>query len=159
MFGVNTSNFNINQANISGSLLVPFFKDRLVISLGSSLEVPLQSALQQTQPLFLPDVTAEWLLNTSGSIRLNLFYRENLDYLTTSSSGAAKTLKRTGGGISFKREFNTFRELFINTRRRSEREANRNAVLPADSTNRMKPDSTNKKVEPLVPGTVPVKEP
>lgn len=159
VFGVNTSNFNINQANISGSLLVPFFKDRLVISLGSSLEVPLQSALQQTQPLFLPDVTAEWLLNTSGSIRLNLFYRENLDYLTTSSSGAAKTLKRTGGGISFKREFNTLRELFINTRRRSEREANRNAALPADSTNRMKPDSTNKKVEPPVPGTVPVKEP
>ncbi|MCH5600803.1 translocation/assembly module TamB domain-containing protein [Niabella ginsengisoli] len=75
VFGVTSNNFNINQANVSGALLVPLFKDRFVISLGSSLEVPLQSTLQQTVQ-FLPDVTAEWLLNASGTIRLNLFYRK-----------------------------------------------------------------------------------
>lgn len=132
VLGVNSNNFNINQANVTGSLLVPLFKGRLVISLGSSLEVPLQSTLQQTVQ-FLPDVTAEWLLNASGSIRLNLFYREDLDFLTTSTSSAAR-LKRAGGGISFKREFNNLSELFTNARKRAERNAERNAPLPSDST-------------------------
>ena len=111
--------FNINQANVSGALRVPLFNNRFVISLGSSMEVPLQNSLQQTVQ-FLPDVTAEWMLNQSGTIRLNLFYRENLDFLTT-STGAAK-LKRAGGGISFKKEFDNLREVFTNVKKRTLRE-------------------------------------
>ncbi|WP_346236677.1 translocation/assembly module TamB domain-containing protein [Niabella insulamsoli] len=156
VFGFSPNNFNINQANVSGALLVPLFKDRFVISVGSSLEVPLQSTLQQTVQ-FLPDVTAEWLLNPSGTIRLNLFYRENLDYLTTSSTGAAK-LKRTGGGISFKREFNNLREVFSNARKRAEREARKNA-LPPDSLNRVQPVTTDKKDDSLIPKTIQEVEP
>lgn len=132
VLGTSSSGFNINQANVSGALLVPLFKDRFVISLGSSLEVPLQSSLQQ-KVQFLPDVTAEWLLNASGSIRLNLFYRENLDYLTTNSTGAAKTLKRTGGGISFRKEFNTLKDVFINQRKRAERVTLRDSISNVDT--------------------------
>ncbi|MFT4093450.1 MAG: hypothetical protein QM640_07405 [Niabella sp.] len=159
VLGTSSTDFNINQANVNGALLVPLFKDRLVISLGSSLEVPLQSTLQQTVQ-FLPDVTAEWLLNPSGSIRLNLFYRENLDYLTTSNSGAAR-LKRTGGGISFKKEFNNLREVFINVRKRAERQANRESTAAnnADSTQRVQPVTIEKKEDSLIPETVPQKEP
>ncbi len=155
MLGASNANFNINQANVSGALLVPLFKDRFVISLGSSLEVPLQSSTLQQTVQFLPDVTAEWLLNASGSLRLNLFYRENLDYLTTSSTGAAK-LKRTGGGISFKREFNTLPELFINARKRAERESNR-VPPPVDSAKSVQPVTVEKKEDSLVPKTVPAK--
>lgn len=152
VLGTSSNNFNINQANVNGSLLVPLFQDRLVITLGSSLEVPLQSTIQQTVQ-FLPDVTAEWLLNPSGSIRLNLFYRESLDYLTTQSTGAAK-LKRTGGGISFKKEFNTLREVFSNVRRRAER-----SMPPSpsstDSIQKVPPALSLPKEAPLVPKTVP----
>src|SRR5262249_7336877 len=71
-----SNNFDINQANVNGAILVPLFKDRFVISLGSSMEVPLASSIQQSVQ-FLPDVTAAWMLNQSGTIRLNFFYREN----------------------------------------------------------------------------------
>ncbi len=112
----NTSSaFNPNQANFTGALSFPIFNDRFIFSLGSSMEVPLQSSLQQTVQ-FLPDVTLEWAINKSGTIRATLFYRENLDYLTTSSTGAAK-LKRTGAGISYRREFESFKDLFQNANR------------------------------------------
>jgi hypothetical protein len=59
----------------------------------------------------LPDVTAEWLINESGTIRASFFYRQNLDYLTSSSSGAART-KRTGASIAYRKEFDTLGEFF-----------------------------------------------
>jgi len=124
------SAFNPNQANFSGALTFPIFNDRFIISLGSTMEVPLQSSLQQTVQ-FLPDVTLEWMINMSGTIRANLFYRENLDLLTTSSTGAAK-LKRTGAGISYNREFDRLGEIFVNAKRRAER----NARAAADSTSK-----------------------
>jgi hypothetical protein len=130
--------FNLpNQANFSGALTVPVFKDRFIISLGSSMEVPLQSSLQQTVQ-FLPDVTLEWLINASGTIRANLFYRENLDYLTTSSSSAAK-LKRTGAGLSYRREFEKFKDLFTGSG------SGNKIVVPEASP--VMPD-TLKKIEP-----------
>ncbi|HRO83201.1 MAG TPA: translocation/assembly module TamB domain-containing protein [Niabella sp.] len=130
--------FNLpNQANFSGALTVPVFKDRFIISLGSSMEVPLQSSLQQTVQ-FLPDVTLEWLINASGTIRANLFYRENLDYLTTSSSSAAK-LKRTGAGLSYRREFDRFIDLFTGSG------SGNKIVVP--ETSPVMPD-TLKKIEP-----------
>ena len=144
-----TNNFDINQANVNGAILVPLFKDRFVISLGSSMEVPLQSSIQQTVQ-FLPDVTAAWMLNQSGSIRLNFFYRENLDYLTTNSTGAAK-LKRTGGGISFRKEFDTLGEIFRNVRRQSQRDMLLQGPARPDSSRPAAPDSSlQKRVEPAL---------
>ncbi|MFV0605007.1 MAG: hypothetical protein ACK5NK_04105 [Niabella sp.] len=148
-----TSNngFDINQASFSGALRAPLFNDRFVISLGSSMEVPLQQSLEQTVQ-FLPDVTAEWLINNSGTIRLNLFYRENLDYLTGSSTGAAK-LKRTGAGISFKKEFDRLGELFANKRKRTLRDIESTKPL-ADTLNRVE-TVTPQKSDPLSPTVTP----
>ena len=147
------SGFNINQANVSGALRVPLFNDRFVISLGSSMEVPLQQSLEQTVQ-FLPDVTAEWLLNSSGTIRLNFFYRENLDFLTSSSTGAAK-LKRTGAGISFRKEFDRLGELFSNVRKKTLREIE-TTQLPADTLKKV-PATINPTTdpEPLKPKLAP----
>src|SRR5690606_337353 len=101
--GFNQSNFNVNVP-------ISLFKDRFVITLGSTLDVPLQSTIQQNVQ-FLPDVTAEWLINQSGTIRASFFYRQNLDYLTTTTSGAART-KRSGASIAYRREFDNLSELF-----------------------------------------------
>src|SRR4029079_14695816 len=94
-----SSNFNINQSRVGVNVPISMFKDRFVLTLGSTLDVPLQSTIQQNVQ-FLPDVTAEWLINESGSIRASFFYRQNLDYRTTSSTGAART-KRTGANIAY----------------------------------------------------------
>ena len=147
------SGFNPNQANLSGALTFPIFSDRFVISLGSSMEVPLQSSLQQTVQ-FLPDVTLEWLINPSGSIRANLFYRENIDYITASSTGAAK-LKRTGAGISYRREFDNLAEIFSNARRSALRKIE-NVVPVSDSTQKIEPIvNPQKKENPLTPTVIP----
>ncbi|WP_052356655.1 translocation/assembly module TamB domain-containing protein [Niabella soli] len=145
-----TSNFDINQANVNGAILVPIFKDRFVISVGSSMEVPLASTIQQSVQ-FLPDVTGEWLLNASGSIRLNLFYRENLDYLTASNSGAGK-LKRSGVGISFRKEFDNLSEAFRSARKRGARETplqKQDSIAPKRDL--PAPDSLQKRIEPVTP--------
>ncbi len=103
-----SNNFNINQSNFNVNVPISMFKDRFVVTLGSTLDVPLQATIQQNVQ-FLPDVTAEWLINQSGTIRASFFYRQNLDYLTTSTTGAART-KRSGASISYRKEFETLRE-------------------------------------------------
>jgi hypothetical protein len=105
-----SSNFNINQSRVGVNVPISMFKDRFILTLGSTLDVPLQSTIQQNVQ-FLPDVTAEWLINESGSIRASFFYRQNLDYLTTSSTGAART-KRTGANIAYRKEFDSVNEFF-----------------------------------------------
>ena len=86
------------------------FNDRFIVTLGSTFDVPLHTTIQQNVQ-FLPDVTAAWLINQSGTIRASFFYRENLDYLITSATGAAKT-KRSGASISYRKEFETIGEFF-----------------------------------------------
>lgn len=106
----NNSGFNINQSKFDVYVPISMFKDRFVVTLGSTLDVPLQSTIQQNVQ-FLPDVTAEWLINEKGTVRASFFYRQNLDYLTTSSTGAART-KRSGASIAYRKEFNNLREFF-----------------------------------------------
>lgn len=106
----NNNGFNINQTNLNVNVPISMFKDRFIVTLGSTLDMPLQSTIQQNVQ-FLPDVTAEWLINQSGTIRASFFYRQNLDYLTTSSTGAART-KRTGANIAYRKEFDNIGEFF-----------------------------------------------
>lgn len=107
-----TSNgLNINQSTLNVNVPISMFKDRFIITLGSTLDVPLQQATIQQNVQFLPDVTAEWLINQSGTIRASFFYKQNLDYLTTSSTGAART-KRSGASIAYRKEFDNLSGLF-----------------------------------------------
>jgi hypothetical protein len=106
----NNTGFNINQSKFDVYVPISMFKDRFIVTLGSTLDVPLQSTIQQNVQ-FLPDVTAEWLINEKGTVRASFFYRQNLDYLTTSSTGAART-KRSGASIAYRKEFNNLKEFF-----------------------------------------------
>jgi hypothetical protein len=114
------NSFNINQSNLTVNVPISMFKDRFIVTLGSTLDVPLQSTIQQNVQ-FLPDVTAEWLINQSGTIRASFFYRQNLDYLTTSSTGAART-KRSGASIAYRKEFDTIGEFFKGNKRRKKKQ-------------------------------------
>jgi hypothetical protein len=105
-----TNSIGFNQSNFNVNVPISLFKDRFVVTLGSTLDVPLQSTIQQNVQ-FLPDVTAEWLINQSGSIRASFFYRQDLDYLTSNSTGAARN-KRSGASIAYRKEFDNLGEFF-----------------------------------------------
>ncbi|MCG2617318.1 translocation/assembly module TamB domain-containing protein [Terrimonas sp. NA20] len=135
-----SNNFNINQSTFNVNVPISLFNDRFIVTLGSNLDVPLQATIQQNVQ-FLPDVTAEWLINQSGTIRASFFYRQNLDYLTTSSTGAART-KRSGANIAYRKEFDTLGDFFGakgKKRKKNEKDSlpQAPAILP-DSTNKVK---------------------
>ncbi|MEI6946595.1 translocation/assembly module TamB domain-containing protein [Paraflavisolibacter sp. H34] len=111
--------FNINQSNLNLTVSQPFFDNRFNITFGSTFDVPLQSNIQQTVQ-FLPDVTAEWLINKSGTIRASFFYRQNLDFIGGISAGAGLRTKRTGANISYRREYDTITEFFFGRRRKKQ---------------------------------------
>ena len=116
----NSNNFNINTGNVNVTLSRAIFNDRFIITAGSTLDIPLETTLQQKFQ-FLPDVTAEWLINPTGTIRATFFYRQNLDFLastaTTTTAAATKTI-RTGGGIAYRKEFDHLGELFRKNKNR-----------------------------------------
>jgi hypothetical protein len=105
-----SNTIGFNQGNFNVNVPISLFRDRFIVTLGSTLDVPLQNSIQQNVQ-FLPDVTAEWLINQSGSIRASFFYRQDLDYLTNSTSGAARN-KRSGASIAYRKEFDNIGEFF-----------------------------------------------
>ena len=105
-----TSSSFLNQSEIGVNVPVSLFKDRFIVTFASTFDVPLQSSIQQSVQI-LPDVTAEWLINPSGSIRASFFYRQNIDYLTSNSTGAARD-QRAGAGITYRKDFDRLGDIF-----------------------------------------------
>jgi hypothetical protein len=122
--GNNKTAFNLGS-NVNFSIGRSFFNDRFIITAGGGFDAPLQQSSIQQSIQLLPDVTMEWLINQSGTLRASFFYRENTDYFSTSTSpGRAR---RYGGSLTYKKEFNSLKDLF---RRKSKRQPE----VPADST-------------------------
>lgn len=125
LINLNTSVYNRNvidpnnktalnlTSNVNFSIGRSFFNDRFIITASGGFDAPLQqeSNVQQSIQL-LPDVTMEWLINESGTIRASFFYRENADFLTTNSSGGPGRARRYGGSLSYRKEFNKLSDLF-----------------------------------------------
>ena len=126
----NTNNFNINASNVNLTLSRAIFNDRLIITAGSTLDIPLQSdqTTFQEKIQFLPDVTTEWLINDKGTIRATFFYRENLNFEPTSTGTVSTKNKRVGAGIAYRKEFNHFGEIF--RRKKEKKNQNPNANTP-----------------------------
>jgi hypothetical protein len=132
-----TSNgFGLNQSELNVNVPVSLFKDRFVVTFASTFDVPLQSSIQQSVQI-LPDVTAEWLINPSGSIRASFFYRQNIDYLTSNSTGAGRD-QRAGAGITYRKDFDRLGDIFKKKKNKSK------AVLPTLESDANKDDSLPK---------------
>jgi TamB, inner membrane protein subunit of TAM complex len=123
---LNTSLYNRNllassstalnlSSNVNFSIGRSFFDNRFIISTGLGMDAPLgqgtQSSVQQSI-LLLPDVTMEWLINPSGTIRASFFYRTNADFLTASTSASVVRSRRAGASLSYKREYDKLSDLF-----------------------------------------------
>lgn len=111
------SKFSLGS-NVNASIGSSLFKNKVIFTLGGSVEGLLQSGTIQQDVQLLPNATIEILLNESGSFRANLFYRQNIDYLTTSSSGAGR-MNRAGIGISYRKEADTLWELFFKKKKKA----------------------------------------
>jgi hypothetical protein len=130
-----SSDFKINTSNVNLTLSRALFNDRFIVTAGSTLDIPLETTLQQKFQ-FLPDVSAEWLINRAGSIRATFFYRQNLDFLTPNSSTATTPTKtiRTGAGIAYRKEFDHIGELFHKKRDKKKQNHNNTTTPAAGST-------------------------
>jgi translocation-and-assembly-module (TAM) inner membrane subunit TamB-like protein len=109
-----SNDFQINTGNVNLTVSRAVFNNRLVITAGSTLDIPFtnQSTVEQTFR-FLPDVTAEWLINDKGTIRATFFYRQNLDFITGNASTSTSTItKRIGGGLGYRKEVDHIGDLF-----------------------------------------------
>lgn len=108
------------SSNVNFSIGRSFFNNRFIISTGVGFDAPLSQSgpnnLQQNIML-LPDVTLEWLINPSGTIRANFFYRENADFLSTSSNAATTRARRTGASLSYRKDFDKLGDLFRRNRK------------------------------------------
>jgi hypothetical protein len=105
-------------SNVNASLGSSFFKNRLIITAGGSVEGLLQTGTVQQQVGFLKDFNIEILINQSGTFRANLFYRDNVDYLATSTNSSAGRQNRTGVGISYRKDFNHIGDIFRRKRKK-----------------------------------------
>jgi hypothetical protein len=95
--------FQINSSNLNLTVGRNFFDNRFVVTVGSTFDIPLQSNIEQTIQ-FLPDVTAQWLRNKTGTISATFFYRQNLDFIGNTTAGGLVTT-RTGANLAYRREF------------------------------------------------------
>ncbi|MBL7745992.1 MAG: hypothetical protein JNM19_01080 [Chitinophagaceae bacterium] len=106
----NNTALNIGS-NVNFSIGRSFFDNRFIITAGGGFDAALQQNTSQQSFLFLKDVTMEWLINQSGSMRVSFFYRENADYLG-SGTGASGKANRIGANISYRKDFDKLSDLF-----------------------------------------------
>jgi len=116
----NSTTLNLSS-NVNFSIGRSFFDNRFIISTGLGMDAPLgqgaQSSVQQSI-LLLPDVTMEWLINPSGTIRASFFYRTNADFLTASTSASVVRSRRAGASLSYKREYDKLSDFFGGAKRK-----------------------------------------
>lgn len=122
----NGNSFNPNQGQLDVNIPISLFKDRFLVKVGSTLDLALDGgpAVQEALRL-LPDVTLEWLINQSGSIRASFFYRENNDFLASSTSGTPGRAKRIGANLSYRKDFDRLSDIFRRKKKKPEQ------VLPS----------------------------
>ncbi len=100
-------------SNVNFSIGRSFFNNRFIISTGVGFDAAWQQTDVAQSLQLLPDVTLEWLINQSGSLRASFFYRENADYLTaTVGGGSGKSTKRFGGSFTYRKDFDKLSDIF-----------------------------------------------
>ncbi|MEI2757753.1 MAG: hypothetical protein V9F46_15025 [Chitinophagaceae bacterium] len=109
-----------------------FLNDRIIISMGGTVEGlslgQTSSIQQEAQGLFNANV--EILLNPSGTFRANLFFRQNTDFLTTTSSGPGRANK-WGAGVAYRKDADKFWRLFF--KKRAKKSAKKPENLPIEN--------------------------
>ncbi len=99
------------NSDINVAVAKTFLNNRIVLTFEGTADVPIQNSAQFKTDL-LKNLTAEFLVNKSGTIRINLFYKENIDLLTGASTNSTKS-RRFGTSLAYRREADRLRDLFF----------------------------------------------
>lgn len=116
---LNAPDFNLQKAvserqlqNLGGvGIRTSFLNNKLIINLGGSVDYSVNPALNNSNSnfLFTPDVSFEYLITPSGNLRVIGFNRSDRD---PSNITGMTTVNRTGLQLSYRRDFDTFEEFF-----------------------------------------------
>ncbi len=139
----NKTSLNLGS-NVNFSIGRSFFNNRFIISTGVGFDAAWQQTDVPQSIQLLPDVTLEWLINLSGTLRASFFYRENSDYLTTTASGGSgKSTKRYGASLSYRKDFDRFRDLFKRKKKNPpvENEPSPDATIPKQEEKKEVPEN------------------
>jgi hypothetical protein len=103
--------FNYDRTNLNVSVGKTLFNNRVVLTFEGNYDVPITSSTTQINSDLLTNFTTEFLINKSGTIRATIFYKENVDLLTGTSTSAGKS-RRYGTSLTFRKEFNRLGDIF-----------------------------------------------
>ena len=122
---VNTSDFTFQRSgstkeiqNVGNfGLRTAFLKNRLLVKFGGNVDYRIRQAAVNSNSnfLFTPDVSFEYLISPDGRLRVIGFNRSDADL--GDISGITRR-NRTGIQLSYRKEFDSFTEFFINQKRR-----------------------------------------
>ncbi len=121
---INTSDFNFgrgaNQKQIQNvgdfGLRTTFLNNKLLVNVGGNVDYKLvQSSNSNSNFLFTPDVSFEYLISPDGRLRVIGFNRSDADI---GDYVGITRRNRTGVQLSYRKEFDSFIEFFTNDRRR-----------------------------------------
>jgi len=131
---INTSDFNFERGGTQKEIQnvgnfgvkTKFLNNRLLVNLGGNIDYRLaQTSLNSNSNfLFTPDVSFEYLISPDGQLRVIGFNHSDAD--VGDITGITRR-NRTGIQLSYRKEFDTFREFFT-------RQKPRRHKLPVDST-------------------------
>jgi len=99
------------RSDINVAVAKTFLNNRIVLTFEGTADVPIRNSTQFKTDL-LKNLTAEFLVNKSGSIRINVFYKENIDLLTGAATNSSKS-RRFGTGLAYRREADRLRDLLF----------------------------------------------
>jgi hypothetical protein len=129
-FNITSSLYNRNLLEASNGNLAPnldinipiSLSNRFNINVGQTIDLGYANGNSTADVLrWLPDVSLEWKLNERGNLIASIFYRENNDFLTANANGSSGRAKRVGANISYRKEANSFWELFLRKKSKAEK--------------------------------------
>ena len=100
------------NTDINVAVAKTFLNNRIILTFEGTADVPIQSTTQFKTDL-LKNLTAEFLVNKSGTIRVNVFYKENIDLLTGAATNSSSKSRRFGTSLAYRREADRLRDLFF----------------------------------------------
>jgi len=111
-FGEGNSGLGYDRTNLNLAIGKTLFNNRVVLTFEGSYDVPFQSSTTQLKSDLLTNFTTEFLINKSGTIRATIFYKENVDILSGTTTAGNNKSRKYGGSLAYRREFNRLSEFF-----------------------------------------------
>lgn len=125
---INTSDFNFQKGGTQREIQnvgnfgvkYAFLNNKLLVNVGGNVDYKLSQAVSQSNSnfLFTPDVSFEYLITPDGRFRVIGFNRSDAD---PGDIAGVTRRNRTGIQLSYRKNFDTFQEFFTNERKRKER--------------------------------------